>query len=65
MAARNLSLNKTLLVLLSSFLLLFLAFAFVAWRTVESVRVNGPLYGAIVEGKDLIADVLPPPAYII
>jgi methyl-accepting chemotaxis protein len=27
--------------------------------------VNGPLYSDVVQGKDLIADVLPPPAYII
>lgn len=29
------------------------------------LKVNGPLYQKIVAGKDLIADVLPPPDYII
>lgn len=33
--------------------------------TSSVVRVNGPLYGRIVQGKDLVADVLPPPAYAI
>lgn len=65
MALRNLSLNKTLLLLLGSFTFAFLAFALVSWRTIETVRVNGPLYASIIEGKDLIADILPPPAYII
>ena len=65
MAFRNLSLNKTLLLLLGSFTFVFFAFALVSWRTIETVRVNGPLYSSIIEGKDLIADILPPPAYII
>lgn len=29
------------------------------------VKVTGPVYGEIIEGKDLIADILPPPEYII
>ena len=65
MSLTNLSLNRTLLLLLGSFSFVFLAFAMVSWRTIETVRVNGPLYAAIVEGKDLVADILPPPAYII
>jgi len=28
-------------------------------------RVDGPLYQAIIQGKDVLADVLPPPAYVI
>jgi methyl-accepting chemotaxis protein len=31
----------------------------------HKVRVNGPIYTQIVLSKDLIADVLPPPEYII
>jgi methyl-accepting chemotaxis protein WspA len=41
------------------------AFALVAYRTLNTLKVNGPLYGSIVVGKDLIADVLPPPEYVI
>jgi HAMP domain-containing protein len=29
------------------------------------LRVNGPLYAQIAMGKDLIADILPPPEYVI
>jgi hypothetical protein len=36
-----------------------------AFSTLQRVKVNGPLYKTIVQGKDLIADVLPPPEYII
>ncbi len=40
-------------------------FALLAFRALDRLRVNGPLYGEIVMGKDLVADILPPPAYII
>jgi methyl-accepting chemotaxis protein WspA len=62
---RNLRLAARLLLLVSAFIVVFFAFAFVSWRTLEAVRVNGPVYNEIAEGKDLIADTLPPPAYII
>jgi len=31
----------------------------------EKIKINGPLYHDIVRGKDLVADILPPPEYII
>ncbi|MDU0457775.1 MAG: methyl-accepting chemotaxis protein [Geobacteraceae bacterium] len=31
----------------------------------ERIKVNGPVYQDIIRGKDLIADILPPPEYII
>lgn len=43
----------------------FALFTVVAFRALDRLRVNGPLYGQIVMGKDLVADILPPPAYII
>ncbi len=33
--------------------------------TLEEVRVNGSLYNRIVQGKDLIGDILPPPEYAL
>ena len=33
--------------------------------TTERIKVNGPVYKEIVNGKDLVADILPPPEYII
>ena len=35
-------------------------------RAAESkARVDGPLYNEIVQGKNVLADVLPPPAYVL
>lgn len=31
----------------------------------QKIRVGGPIYNSIILGKDLLADVLPPPEYII
>jgi PAS domain S-box-containing protein len=36
-----------------------------SFRTLDRVKVNGPLYGEIMASKDVIADALPPPLYII
>jgi methyl-accepting chemotaxis protein len=33
--------------------------------TIFIVRVNGPLYSEIIKGKDLTADILPPPAFMM
>src|SRR5215510_11611226 len=40
----------------------------VVWTGVSALsqlKVNGPVYRQIVLGKDLIADILPPPEYVI
>jgi methyl-accepting chemotaxis protein len=34
-------------------------------QALEALRIGSPLYGQIVTGKDLVADILPPPSYII
>ena len=34
-------------------------------NTLSTVKVDGPYYKQIVQGKDLIADILPPPNFII
>jgi len=34
-------------------------------QTLNLVKVNGAMYKQIVQGKDLMADILPPPEYII
>ncbi len=44
---------------------LFLIFGGTTWYTIDQVRVQGKIYEQIVSGKDLIADILPPPEYII
>ncbi len=62
---RSSRLAGQMLALVGVFLVVFIAYSAYAWRTIDAVRVNGPIYKEIVQGKDLIADVLPPPAYII
>ncbi|MFC4442960.1 methyl-accepting chemotaxis protein [Caulobacter henricii] len=42
-----------------------LVLAAVSWFAIETVSVGGPLYTRIVAGKDLTADILPPPLYVI
>ncbi|HIJ63003.1 MAG TPA: HAMP domain-containing protein [Rhodospirillaceae bacterium] len=35
------------------------------WVQFDALKVNGPVYGRIVLAKDLVADILPPPEYIL
>ena len=34
-------------------------------QSLSRLKINGPLYGEIVMQKDLLADILPPPLYVI
>ncbi len=43
----------------------FLAVAAAGVSAIAELKVGGPLYQRIVLGKDLVADILPPPEYII
>lgn len=36
-----------------------------AHLSIERVRIGSPLYADIVDGKDLIADILPPPGFLV
>ena len=45
--------------------LAFLVFAGWSLHTIDVVKVNGPYYRSVVQGKDLIADILPPPEYLL
>lgn len=57
---------KAKLLGLLGFAILGLAITYiVGFRTLNMVKVNGPIYKSIVQGKDVIADILPPPEYII
>ena len=62
---RNLSLQGKLAVVLAVVAIGFVTFGGWAWRTLEQLRIEGPTYVRIVESKDLIADILPPPGFII
>lgn len=43
----------------------FIVVGLLGYSTFSELRVKGPSYEKIVQSKDLIADVLPPPEYII
>jgi methyl-accepting chemotaxis protein len=43
----------------------FAAVFFTSDYALNQLRVGGPLYSQIKSGNDLVADILPPPAYII
>lgn len=36
-----------------------------AFSIVDEVKVKGSIYSHIISGKDLVADILPPPAYLV
>jgi methyl-accepting chemotaxis protein len=41
------------------------SFGVASFAVLAKVKVNGPHYALIISGKDLQADILPPPAYIL
>ena len=61
----RLKLKHRFLILLSTFFIGFAVYGAVSFHTLDALKVNGPLYQDIVQNKDLVADVLPPPEYII
>src|SRR5438045_1569015 len=65
MKVKDLSISSKLSLLVIVFLAGLIAFGALSFSTLIRVRVNGAIYQSIVQGKDLIADILPPPEYII
>ncbi len=62
---KNLTLKGKFNLLIVLFTAGALLFGFAAFRMIANVKVNGPHYDLIIRGKDLQADILPPPAYIL
>ena len=61
----NFRLSVKLFGAISFCVIAFVVFGLVSWNTINTTKVNGQWYDKIVQGKDLIADILPPPEYII
>ncbi|HEX4355831.1 MAG TPA: methyl-accepting chemotaxis protein, partial [Polyangiales bacterium] len=61
----KLTIRKKLLYLLTVLMFGLGAECYVIESTVSQVRVHGPAYKRITATKDLIADILPPPAFIV
>ena len=62
---RNLTVRGKLISLLAFFGICLLAFGVMSFRTLDQVKVHGPLYAEIAQAKDLLADILPPPEYLV
>jgi methyl-accepting chemotaxis protein WspA len=63
--ARFDTLRSKFLLLIGVLTLGFAIFGGWSFYVLQELRVNGPVYDRIIQGKDLIADILPPPEYII
>ncbi len=62
---RNIKIGYKLILLTAIFLIGFITYGILSFRTLNELKVNGEMYDQIIMGKDLVADILPPPEYII
>lgn len=62
---RNLKLWHRFTFLIGLFAFGFIIYGGWSFKTLNEIMVNGPIYQRIIQSKDLIADILPPPEYII
>src|SRR3954454_6412886 len=61
----HLSVKSRLHLLIAVFIVGFVTFGAFAYSTLQTVKINGPIYQQIVQGKDIVADILPPPEYVV
>lgn len=61
----HLSIQQRFRLLLVVSLVCFGLCGVIVFRTLAEIRVNGPIYERIMQGQDLVADILPPPAYLV
>jgi methyl-accepting chemotaxis protein len=61
----RLTIKMRFMIIMASVIIGFALFGFVTFKAAKTLNVNGTIYQRIVQGKDIIADVLPPPEYII
>lgn len=65
MNLKNMKIGTRITLLMCLIMAAFLIFACFYYNTINTVKVKGPNYNRIMAGKDLVADILPPPGYII
>jgi len=65
LSLRQISIKLRLAIILVILILGFSFFGLATYKAMSNLNVNGPIYHRIVQGKDIIADVLPPPEYIL
>ncbi|MBY0311462.1 MAG: HAMP domain-containing methyl-accepting chemotaxis protein [Phycisphaerales bacterium] len=61
----DLKIRSKLFVLGAAFMVGVFALGTLLYTTIQTTKVGGPLHAEINLSKDLIADILPPPAYIV
>jgi len=59
------TIGKKLVISFLSIAFIFILFGIFTQSTISAIKIKGPLYNQLIDQKDLIADILPPPAYII
>lgn len=64
-AFKKQNVKTKLMTLIAACIVGFVGYSYWSYSTLSIVKVHGPYYQEIVDGKDLIADILPPPNYII
>ena len=57
--------KKRLQILVLTFIFGYILFVFCTIYIINIIKVNGEIYKEIVSGEKLIADILPPPGFII
>lgn len=62
---RNASISTRLLAMIALVMAGFGCLMVSTMTRYQDILINGPLYSRIIQGKDIVADVLPPPRYII
>lgn len=65
MKIARLKLSTLIVSVLTIILLSVCLFVYIDIQTNKTVAINGEQYGKIIDQKDLMADVLPPPEYLI
>ena len=61
----QLTIKMRFTIILSTVIIGFSLFGFTAFKAMNTVNLDSPSYQRIIQSKDIIADVLPPPEYII
>ncbi len=62
---KKFTIKQNLILLLCGFILGFAVYGLISFSTLNQLKVNGPLYTNIIQKKDLLADILPPPEYLM
>ena len=61
----QLTIKTRFILILGTLVIGFFLFGIATFKAMTTLNINGPVYQRIVQGKDIIADILPPPEYII